>query len=137
MEIIVFLLSAAVMLYLSRRQMSNNKRLGAAFNLLLAKYTFDRLSEADQEKVEKRANEIAGVAIQGHVNGFNGEVEKYGWYALTMNELGIQPAVQHQRWNKVKNLSAAILPGDPYLDMATRYLKQKFNVDVSVSGEGH
>lgn len=67
---------------------------------------------------------------------FNGEVDKFGWYALAMNELDIRPAVSgYPGWNKVRNPFTAVYPGDPILEHTSSFIKSKFGVDITLSKE--
>lgn len=119
-----------------RRWNASMRRTGAAFNVLLGKYTFLRLSDDQQKMVEARTAEILQQAMHGSFGGFDAETDKYGWYALAMNELGIRPAVEdYPTWNRVKNPFTAIFPGDPSLEKASAYIKRRFNVEISVGTE--
>jgi hypothetical protein len=134
MQAALWIASAVVLVcYVLYRMHRNTKRHGAAFNVLLGKYTYSLLNESDKKKVEYRTAEILNQAMRGRFREFNSETERYGWYALAMRELGIPPAVeQYPRWNLVPNPFAAILPGDPALTNVSAYMKAKFGIEVTV-----
>ena len=113
-----------------------SERHAAAFNVLLAKHAYGLLDEVDQNKVKERAADILKRVMPRPPTDFNSEVEKYGWYALAMRELGIPPAlVQYSTWHVTRNPFMDVLPGDPAIDGVSRHIRDKFGVDVSVSTE--
>jgi len=131
----LFLAVAAVyFVYLFLRWKKRNRIAAAAFNVLLAKHTFSTMTIDQKKSVEQRATEI--LTAVGVDHEFYGEVDKYGWYALAMNELGINPAIkEYPGWNKVRNPILAIIPGDPALSAASLAIKERWGVDVRVSSE--
>jgi len=73
------------------------------------------------------------MAERGHAPEFVGEVDRYGWYALAMKELGISPGVKgFKDWKAIGNPSTAIKAGDPLLRTAASLLKSRCGIDVLV-----
>ncbi len=131
-NILLLVASVFVFVFLLRRNAGSNKRADAALNMLLAKHTFSQLSEDEKAGVELRTREI--MAQRGQAPEFQGDVDRYGWYALAMSELGILHQAQgFKGWKAIGNPSTAIAPGDPLLMAATFLLIKKCGIDVSVS----
>ena len=130
MEILALAVTVLVFILLLRRNLATNKRADAALNVLLAKHAVSRLTPDEQGRVASRALEL--MAQRGQGPQFQGEVDRYGWYALAMNELGISHEVDGVKgWKAVGNPSSAIRAGDPLLGTAAFLLKKKCGVEVS------
>ncbi|WP_321820854.1 MULTISPECIES: hypothetical protein [unclassified Burkholderia] len=135
MKTLILAVSAVCLVYLFLRWKKRNRIAGAAFNVLLAKHTFSTMPPDQKKTVEQRAAEIL-VASGARGHEYYDEVDKYGWYALAMNELGINSAIkEYPGWNRVRNPILAIFPGDPALSAASLAIKARWGVDVSVSSE--
>jgi len=105
----------------------------AAVNIVLAKYTYEQSPKKIQEKIHKTAIEIVK-SSKTKMRGFANEVERYGWYALAMDQLNIPSAVpDNPTWNRVKNPYTAILPGSMLIRGVTQYLAQEHNINITVS----
>lgn len=132
MEILALAATLLIFVFLLRRNLASGKRVDAALNVLLAKNAFSRSSPDEQGRIARRASDL--VAERGHAAEFQGEVDRYGWYALAMKELGMPPGVQGFRdWKSIGNPSTAIGAGDPLLRTAAFLLKRKCGIDVSIS----
>jgi hypothetical protein len=139
MEILALAATLLIFIFLLRRNLASNKRVDAALNVvdaalnvLLAKHAFSRSPPNEQERIALRAREL--MAGRGQAAEFQGEVERYGWYALAMKELGIPPGVKgFKDWKAIGNPSTAIGAGDPLLRTAAFLLKKKCGIDVSIS----
>lgn len=132
MEILALVATLLVFVFLLRRNFASNKRADAALNVLLAKHTFSRSSAEERERIELRTREL--MAERGQVPEFRGEVDRYGWYALAMKELGMSHGIKgFSGWKPIGNPSSAISPNDPLLRTAAFLLKKKCGIDVSVS----
>jgi len=141
--IVIFVMSATY--YLWKKLRSAKARHAAAANVLLAKYTFARLSDSDKQKVLDNTlriilgsgggSAIAGAAERyGNPMEFDNDAERYGWYALSMAELHIPPAIPDiHAWNFVKNPYFAIAPTDKMFKQISTYLKNKYSIDISIS----
>lgn len=133
MEILALAASALVFVFLFKRNAGSNKRADAALNVLLAKHTFSQLPPNERDRVELRTSEI--MTQRGQPLEFQGEVDRYGWYALAMNELGISHQAKGYKgeWKAISNPSTAIAPADPLLNTAAFLLKKRCGIEVSVN----
>lgn len=131
MEIIALFATLLVFIFLLRRNLASGKRADAALNVLLAKHVFSKASPDERERIALRAREL--LAGRGQAADFAGEVDRYGWYALAMKELGISPGVKgFKDWKGIANPSTAIRAGDPLLRTAAYLLKSQCGIDVQV-----
>ena len=132
MEILALVATLLVFIFLLRRNLASGKRADAALNVLLAKHVLSRSSPDERERIELRAREL--MAERGQAPEFIGEVDRYGWHALAMKDLGIAPGVKgFKDWKAIANPSAAIKAGDPLLRTAGYLLKSKCGIDVVVN----
>ena len=132
MEIIALVATLLVFIFLLRRNLASGKRADAALNVLLAKHVFSSSSPEERERIELRTREL--MAERGQAPEFAGEVDRYGWYALAMKDLGIAPGVKgFKDWKAIANPSTAIKAGDPLLRTAAYLLKSKCGIDVVVN----
>jgi len=105
----------------------------AAANIVFAKYTHEQLSKEKQRKVHAKAIEIVK-SKEPKVRGFANEVERYGWYALAMEDLKIPSAIpENPNWNKVKNPYYAIKPGSMLIRGVTSFVAKEYGINISVS----
>ncbi len=105
----------------------------AASNVVFAKYTFEKIKKTEQKKVKARAKALV-INSNTKLRGFANEVERYGWYALAMDDLGIRSAVpDNPAWNKVKNPYSAIFPGNYLMRAVTTYLLREHDIDINIS----
>ncbi len=121
-----------ILLLLLKTFFDSKKRYGAATNVVFAKYTYAKLKKDVQQKVHDRALEMileSGVSTRGFAN----EVERYGWYAVAMDQLGIPSKVpENPSWHKVDNPYEA-LPASSYLiNGVTKFLKKHYNIDITI-----
>lgn len=132
MEILALAATLLIFIFLLRRNLASGKRADAALNVLLAKHVFSGSSPDERERIELRTREL--MAERGHAPEFIGEVDRYGWHALAMKDLGIAPGVKGFRdWKAISDPSTAIRAGDPLLRTAAYLLKSKCGVDVTVN----
>ena len=105
----------------------------AAINVVFAKYTFPKLSQKKQDLVRETAKDLvygSGTKLRGFAN----EVERYGWYALAMDALGIPSQVpENPVWSKVKNPYVAIHPGNSMLRRVCGVLNTEYGIDIQIS----
>ena len=85
----------------------------AAFNIIMAKVTYDILSEDDQLEVDMVAENILMVLKSDPNADFENEFEQFGYAALAMRDLGIDPVIFFKTWFFVKNPS--MLPSDQWI----------------------
>ncbi len=135
MEIALYIIATVVALVVAIKLVNMRRRHRAASNLVFAKYTFNKLNIAQQNRIHDKAVEM--VLTSGvNMDGFANEVERFGWYALAMDELGIHSLVpDNPCWYKIKNPYRAILPGDSMIYNVTGALQQQYNIDVKISAE--
>ena len=105
----------------------------AAMNVVFAKYTFSKLPKKKQDLVHETAKDLV-YSTDTKLRGFANEVERFGWYALAMDALGIASQVpENPAWNKVKNPYLAIHPGNSMLRAVSGYLRNAYGLDVKIS----
>lgn len=105
----------------------------AASNVVFAKYTFEQLKKTDQKRVKERAKALV-LGSSTKLRGFANEVERFGWYAIAMNDIGIPSAVpDNPVWHKVKKPYLAIFPGNYLLRAVSAYLMSEHQIAVTIS----
>ncbi len=135
MDIIFYIGAALVVLAVVVKLVAVKNRHRAASNVVFAKYTFNKLAVAQQNTIHDKAIEMV-LASNTKLRGFANEVERFGWYALAMNALGIDSAVpDNPSWYKIKNPYSAIIPGDSMIYNVTGALQQQYAITVKVSAE--
>lgn len=135
METFLVIFTIVIVVYFLIRYVLFVKRFSAAMNVILAKYTFSCLSESERLRVERRAEEILHRLLKGRFNGYWGEVDRFGWFALAMAELGIQPSVNGERWSYVRNPFFAVSFGDRVFSRICEYMKRKHGIEISINRE--
>ena len=107
----------------------------AASNIVFAKYTHSKLTGKQQKDVQEKAKELV-LNSNIKMTGFANEVERFGWYALAMNDLGISSKVpENPAWYPVKNPYVAIMPDSYLIDAVCNSIKQSYGIDVNVSAK--
>lgn len=105
----------------------------AASNVVFAKYTHAKLNAKQQKAVHDKAKDMV-LQSNNKLTGFANEVERYGWYALAMRELGISSLVpENPSWYPVKNPYTAIFPGNALIGVVCMLLKQNYDIEINVS----
>jgi len=129
---LLILLALAPMI-LGFRVRSGLRRTAAANNAVFAAATFQTLAPSQQMIVEDRVREILS-KLHRPINGpdMMEHVARWGWYALAMRELGIDPIGELPAWNFVQNPLLALRPNDPYL-LTTVERVQKSGLPVNIS----
>jgi len=134
-ETLFYIVGMLVVTVITVKLVAMKRRHKAASNLVFAKYTFNKLNIDQQNKVHDKAVEMVIESTATKMTGFANEVERYGWYALAMDALGIHSAVpDNPCWYKIKNPYRAIIPGDSMIYNVTSVLQQ-YNIDVKISAE--
>jgi hypothetical protein len=106
-------------------------RAAAAGNVVAAKATFVQLDEKEQKAVHDYSIEVIRRSgwRSATVPEFRNDVERFGWYALTMMEMGIRPLPIIPAWAVVKNPWFPI--DDSQVETAiTLAKKQGFDVSI-------
>ena len=113
-------------------------RFGAAMNVLMAKHTFHQLAPDEKSRVLNKTQNILErdwrYEKQDAVERLRkmNERERYGFYALSMAELGIEPSFRKERWSYVKNPFIAMISGERYIRIARNRLKDGYGKEVTL-----
>lgn len=80
-------------------------RAAAAGNVVAAKATFQQLNEKDQNAVHDHSIEVIRRSgwRSAKTPEYKSDLDRFGWYALAMMELGIRPLAIIPAWSVVKN----------------------------------
>jgi len=113
----------------------------AASNLVAAAATFAKLSTERQAEVHAQASALqyraGGTASPDGANPFEDDAQRYGWYALAMEDLGIEPVCVIKGWNPIRDPFTAIRATHPYIDRTIRRArKEGFEVSLSDATAG-
>lgn len=135
MRVLLIIGSVVAAVYLFLRLRNDAIRHAAAQNIVVAKHTFHLLPENDQLRVKEHAENLVNGLMHGRFEGFNGEIDKYGFYALAMAELNIPSAIREFGWNYVRNPFTAVLPKDKNLEIVTKYFKYRYHINISISND--
>ncbi len=110
------------------------KKFKAALNVLMAEYTYERLTEQQQEQVDEISKQVMRMA--GH-SGHEmlalcvmPEELQYGVYALAMRQLGIKPAFPGEDWWLLGNPLSKDAEDEDAQEKAYEYLKAKHGIDI-------
>lgn len=101
----------------------------AAANVVFAKYTFEKLSEADQARVKEKAQSITS-------NSLEDEITRFAWYAIAMNELGIPSSIpDNPKWYQTKTPDV-LLPNEFMIKAVVTFINRNYGLDIEVAGIG-
>jgi len=135
MEILFYIGAALIAIVAAIKIVNLKRRHKAASNVVFAKYTFNKQNIEKQNSIHDKAVELV-LASGTRLRGFANEVERFGWYALAMDALGIHSAVpDNPCWHSIKNPYVAILPGDSMIYNITGALQQQYDIDIKISAE--
>lgn len=113
------------------------RKAAAANNIVAAAATFNTLNQSEQQHVHQNTIAImnrSGIRMREEKLYFRNAAERYGWYALSMAELGIKPVCIG--WQFISNPSIAISINDSLIDTALQKAKkQGFDVRISRDSE--
>lgn len=106
----------------------------AAWNALMAAYTFDLLSSEQKDKVLEKAVEIESSVRRRPVTLLEitarlSEASRYHLFSLAMMNLGIRPSLGTDVWFEVKNPHVDLLNGKDVLASTKHKLEQQFKVE--------
>lgn len=110
-----------------------------ASNAILARYTFDLLSETDRQKVLAAVSTIMSSAKYPSQNPEQElkrmtPEQRYGFIALGMARIGITPKIG-DGWYEVRNPYAEILGAHREIAWVKRQIRLKYDVDVNLNDE--
>lgn len=105
--LVVLVLATVVLLTLMYRDW---KKAAAANNVVAAAATYQSLSDPSRTQVHEHAIEIIKRSGWRGSRGptFDDDVQRFGWYALSMAELGVVPICVIKGWNPVRNPFVAV-----------------------------
>ena len=129
--LVLLLLATALLLMLVRQDL---RRASAANNIVAAAATFSTLDAATKERVHNHAVEIIQASgwPRGEAPPFMDDAARFGWYALSMGDLGIPPVCLGNKWTLIRNPYIAISVGDKNIVGALWSAKLE-GFDVSIS----
>lgn len=108
------------------------RRYYGAMNVLMARYTFDRLSRPEQEAVKEEAKSLAQ-ARNAKTQGYTHDIERFGWYAKAMEALKIASKLpENPSWYAIANPSKALKKNDRFLGIAKLMVKQNYGVELDI-----
>ncbi|EOD3547496.1 hypothetical protein ACRDE1_004278 [Cronobacter sakazakii] len=110
------------------------RKMAAAYNIQLAKFTYENEDLKTRSLIQERAKDIVskGTSEQHMERIFNGnnQLVIFGFYALAMNELGITPALKgFDEWLTVRNPFIADTNFEKYLVKAKNKIESKTGVN--------
>lgn len=111
-----------------------SKKQAAAWNALMAAYTFHLLSKTDQEKVIDKVVEIESSAKGRPVTFLEitanmSEAQRYYFFSLALMNLGIRPVLGNDLWHEVRNPYTDIYGAEEVLASTKHKLEKQFSVD--------
>lgn len=112
---------------------SDYRKAAAANNIVAAAATFGVLDGDQRARIHDHAIQIIKRSWRGgREPQFATDAARFGWYALAMAELGIEPVCILPSWNFVRNPFIAIAVSDSNIDTALHTArKQGFDVELS------
>lgn len=106
----------------------------AAWNALMAAYTFEQLSSAQKQQVMSKVEEIESSVLRrpvmfAEVVIVMTEAQLNHLFSLAMMNLGIRPALGTDLWFEVENPHADLRNGKEVLASTKHKLEKKFGVE--------
>jgi hypothetical protein len=130
----VFILLILVTLLIIFNIKRHGDRLFAAKNALLAKYTFSTLDQDKQDEViNKTIDILQRGGIEEAIKKINGmaEREKYSFFALAMEEIGINPAFEKEEWwVKIKNPFIVLIKADKEIKTIQALFSKTYGIKI-------
>jgi hypothetical protein len=114
---------------------SSYSKYQAALNVLLAKYTYEKLERSNQAAVVNKTKQIllmGGFSNPAERLDNMNSKERYGFFALAMGELRIKPALSGYDWYYIENPFIALYKADNELWMAKNQLKTSHDVEIDI-----
>lgn len=106
-------------------------KFNCAMNVLMADYTFDRLSEPQKEAVQKRAQQLIRSAGSDAIALYAMPHEmKMGFFLIAMREQGIKPAIAGEEWRSFGNPFSLKAADEEAQAKAHKFIKEKYGIDV-------
>lgn len=133
MNISIIVIVILVVIYVAFRLFGGSVKHSAVRNAFLAKYTFQRLTENQKRDVYRKT--LAILVRSGLIEEdfeFMCEMLKFSFFALAMNELGIEPALKNEEWNYVKNPYMALHNSDHQVEVVKNVFMKNYNVSIDM-----
>ncbi|MDH5546136.1 MAG: hypothetical protein OEZ43_11115 [Gammaproteobacteria bacterium] len=130
---IVLIISTAILALALVFFLSLRRRYNAAMNVIMARYTFDRLNRNQQAQIKEVAQQLVkqrGLNIEGYAH----DVERYGWYAQAMRQLSIPSKLpENPKWHVIANPTKALKRRDFLIGFVSGLVKQHYSIDIQLS----
>ena len=134
--LIAIIIGVSIGVYIYLRMKHQGQEYGAAKNALMAKYTFPKFDQNSKENVEKVTIDMLSQGIfLDPIDTLKSMSERarYGFYAMAMVHLGIEPLLGKESWLHVENHFVALINAELYINDAGDYLKKNYNIDIPIS----
>ena len=133
MNTFAWILTAGLLVYVVLRAFKASTKHSAVQNAFLAKYTYQRLPEAQKQIVMERTLEIMrrGGLLDEDLD-YMCEILRFSFIALALSELGIEPLLGNERWHYVRNPYAALRNSDHQVEVVRAALQRKYNVTIEM-----
>lgn len=110
------------------------KKYQAAWNALMAAYTFEQLPTEQRKMVLDKAREIESSVMRRPVTTLEitanmTEAQLYHLYSLAMMNLGLRPAIGDDLWYEVKNPHVDLLNAEDVITSTRHQLEKKYAVE--------
>lgn len=115
---------------------SYRRKSEAAWNAIMAAYTFELLSSEQKDLIMAQCETIESsllhrpisyLEIVSHLNN----AQKYHLFSLAMMNLGIRPALGSGQWHKVRNPNVDLLDAKEVILYTKQQLEKEFLIDIS------
>ncbi len=108
----------------------------AAWNALMAAYTFEELSSEQKNEVLRLCEKIESSALGRPVTYLEivshlSNPQKYHLFSLAMMNLEIRPALGNKQWFKVRNPHTDLLNAKEVILFTKQQLEKEFHIDFS------
>lgn len=113
---------------------SFSKKYYAAWNALMAAYTFDQLSSDQKQQVIQKVEEIESSVLRRPIMFIElvanlSSAQLNHFFSLAMINLGIRPALGKELWFEVKNPCMDLVNAEEILASTKHKLEKQFGVE--------
>ena len=111
-----------------------SRKQDAAWNALMAAYTFEHISDSQREEVVIKSIELLSLALRKPVSHLEmaanlSTAQRYLLYSLAMINIGIRPAIGNDLWNRVRNPYVDLLNSKEIMAYTQQKLEKEYLVD--------
>lgn len=137
MKVILIIVAVVALIIIVAKIRSGAKRNTAAMNALVAKYIFQRMTAEERTQVMDKIVTILQRDWRYSYEQAKKDIEKlndkalFGFAALALAEMGINPEREIWQWQVVRNPYVALVAADKAIEIARIGLKKK-GIDVSL-----